>query len=153
MPDDKIYRDQDPSLTISQGVAEVARLDLRTSGKDSEIGRDIEQLKQSSIIYDDFIIRYAKYLNWDLLTKYQNLSYNVICRYCKDNDKYIINIISNNNIFKINLENIGVKILNNNSFVAFVFLFFKSIIHKNPFYKKISFILSEFTKSEKFVRR
>ena len=62
VPEDKIYRDQDPSLTISQGVAEVARLDLRTSGKDSEIGRDIEQLKQGSIIYDDFIIRFGNAL-------------------------------------------------------------------------------------------
>ena len=53
--EDKIYRDQDPSLTISQGVAELARADLRSSGKDIEIGKDIAQLKQSDAIYEDFI--------------------------------------------------------------------------------------------------
>ena len=53
--EDKIYRDQDPSLTISQGVAETARADLRSSGKDTEIGKDIEQLKQSDAIYEEFI--------------------------------------------------------------------------------------------------
>lgn len=53
--EDKIYRDQDPSLTISQGVAELARADLRSSGKDTEIGKDIAQLKQSDAIYEDFI--------------------------------------------------------------------------------------------------
>ena len=53
--EDKIYRDQDPSLTISQGVAELARADLRSSGKDTEIGKDIAQLKQSDVIYEDFI--------------------------------------------------------------------------------------------------
>lgn len=30
----QVYRDQDPSLTISQGVAELARMDLRTDGMD-----------------------------------------------------------------------------------------------------------------------
>lgn len=59
---------------------------------------DWKYVSKCQKLNDDFIIRYAKYLNWDLLTKYQNLSYNVICRYCNDNDKYIINIISNNNI-------------------------------------------------------
>lgn len=53
--EDKIYRDQDPSLTISQGVAELARADLRSSGKDTEIGKDIAQLKQSDVIYEGFI--------------------------------------------------------------------------------------------------
>lgn len=53
--EDKIYRDQDPSLTISQGVAELARADLRSSGKDTEIGKDIAQLKHSDAIYEDFI--------------------------------------------------------------------------------------------------
>lgn len=53
--EDKIYRDQDPSLTISQGVAELARADLRSSGKDTEIGKDIAQLKHCDAIYEDFI--------------------------------------------------------------------------------------------------
>lgn len=53
--EDKVYRDQDPSLTISQGVAELARADLRSSGKDTEIGKDIAQLKQSDVIYEGFI--------------------------------------------------------------------------------------------------
>lgn len=55
VPIDQIYRDQDPSLTISQGVAEVARMDLRTVGMDTSIEEDINTLKNSTDVYDNFI--------------------------------------------------------------------------------------------------
>ena len=35
LPDDRIYRDQDPSLTISQGVAVLGRGDIRSGGAES----------------------------------------------------------------------------------------------------------------------
>ncbi len=35
LPDDRIYRDQDPSLTISQGVAVLGRGDIRTGGTEN----------------------------------------------------------------------------------------------------------------------
>lgn len=59
VPTELIYRDQDPSLTISQGVAEVARMDLRTEGMDSTISEDIEKLKRSSSIYDTFVQQFG----------------------------------------------------------------------------------------------
>lgn len=55
VPKDLIYRDQDPSLTISQGVAEVARMDLRTESMDTTIAQDIEALKNSTTVYDNFV--------------------------------------------------------------------------------------------------
>ncbi|MBR3454824.1 MAG: hypothetical protein IKH26_05845 [Bacteroidaceae bacterium] len=50
----QVYRDQDPSLTISQGVAEVARMDLRTEGMDDGIGSQIDELINSNTIYESF---------------------------------------------------------------------------------------------------
>lgn len=55
VPYEMIYRDQDPSLTISQGVAEVARMDLRTESMDSTLEQDISALQNSSKIYDSFV--------------------------------------------------------------------------------------------------
>lgn len=55
VPESQIYRDQDPSLTISQGVAEVARMDLRTEGMDNNIVQDIKNLQKSNIIYSTII--------------------------------------------------------------------------------------------------
>ena len=70
--EDKIYRDPDPSLTISQGVAELARADLRSSGKDKEIGKDIEHLKQSNVIYEDFIKGFGSELNKSVVSRVAN---------------------------------------------------------------------------------
>jgi len=50
----QVYRDQDPSLTISQGVAEVARMDLRTEGMDVGIGSQIDNLINGNKIFDAF---------------------------------------------------------------------------------------------------
>ena len=63
----QIYRDQDPSLTISQGVAEVARMDLRTEGMDEGLEEAISQLQKSDIIYDSFIEKFG-YALWDRIT-------------------------------------------------------------------------------------
>lgn len=54
VPESQIYRDQDPSLTISQGVAEVARKDLRTEGMDEALEDAINQLQNSDTIYNVF---------------------------------------------------------------------------------------------------
>ena len=51
IPESQIYRDQDPSLTISQGVAEVARMDLRTEGMDEGLENAINRLTSSDAIY------------------------------------------------------------------------------------------------------
>ena len=54
IPESQIYRDQDPSLTISQGVAEVARMDLRTEGMDEGLEDAINKLISNDIIYNCF---------------------------------------------------------------------------------------------------
>ena len=55
-----IYRDQDPSLTISQGVAMVARMDLRTEGMDEGIGAQIDGLINGYKIFDTFTDNFCK---------------------------------------------------------------------------------------------
>ena len=64
---DKIYRDQDPSLTISQGVAEVARMDLRTAGMDEGLEEEINRLMGDNEIYEDFVEGFGSYL-WAKVT-------------------------------------------------------------------------------------
>lgn len=49
----QIFRDNDPSLTISQGVAEVARLDLRI-GTTGDLEAAIDELKNGTRIFDLF---------------------------------------------------------------------------------------------------
>lgn len=51
VPESQIYRDQDPSLTISQGVAEVARMDLRTEGMDTGLEDEINGLIANNAIF------------------------------------------------------------------------------------------------------
>lgn len=51
----QIFRDQDPSLTISEGVAEVARMDLRTEGMDAGLEDAINHLQNGDDIYNTFI--------------------------------------------------------------------------------------------------
>lgn len=53
--EEQIHRDQDPSLTISQGVAELARMDLRTEGMDEGIEPMIDHLLKSDVIYNTFM--------------------------------------------------------------------------------------------------
>lgn len=54
----QIFRDQDPSLTISQGVAEVARMDLRTEGMDKGLGKQIDKLINGNDIFESFATKF-----------------------------------------------------------------------------------------------
>lgn len=67
VPEDKIYRDQDPSLTISQGVAEVARMDLRTEGMDEGLAEKIDGILKDNVIYENFVGLFG-YELWDKIT-------------------------------------------------------------------------------------
>lgn len=61
VPMDKIVSDTDPSLTISKGVAEVARMDLRTEN----LGEDLEPLFAKitgNAVYDRFTSIFGNYL-------------------------------------------------------------------------------------------
>lgn len=58
----QVYRDNDPSLTISQGVAEVARMDLRTDGMDTGLEEEINKVQNSDAIYESFIENYGEHL-------------------------------------------------------------------------------------------
>lgn len=57
--EDRVYRDTDPSLTISQGVAEVARMDLRTEGMDEGLGEAINKLMESDEVYNTFLDKFG----------------------------------------------------------------------------------------------
>ena len=59
--EDKIFRDQDPSLTISEGVAEVARVDLRTSDMDTELEPLFNKVSGKAV-YDQFVELFGNYL-------------------------------------------------------------------------------------------
>lgn len=54
IPESQIYRDQDPSLTISQGVAEVARMDLRTEDMEKGLEEEINRIKADDEILEFF---------------------------------------------------------------------------------------------------
>lgn len=51
----QISHDQDPSLTISQGVAEVARMDLHTAGADEDLSEVIDEIINNNSVYDAFV--------------------------------------------------------------------------------------------------
>lgn len=63
----QVYRDQDPSLTISQGVAEVARMDLRTDGMDVGLEEEINAFLKGSQTFDAFVQIFGHAL-WDKVT-------------------------------------------------------------------------------------
>lgn len=63
----QVYRDQDPSLTISQGVAEVARMDLRTDGMDVGLEEEINKFLKSNQTFDVFVEKFGHDL-WDKVT-------------------------------------------------------------------------------------
>lgn len=66
VPEEKIFRDQDPSLTISEGVAEVARTDLRTSDLDKDLEPLFRNVSGASV-YNHFIELFGNFL-------YENVS-------------------------------------------------------------------------------
>ena len=61
VPEDKIFRDQDPSLTISEGVAEVARTDLRTQDLDKDL-KPLLDKANGNTVYDKFVEVFGNYL-------------------------------------------------------------------------------------------
>lgn len=67
VPEESIYRDQDPSLTISQGVAEVARIDLRTEGMDQGLAEEIDNIIKQNIVYKHFVEKYGDALKADVV--------------------------------------------------------------------------------------
>lgn len=68
VPEDKIFRDQDPSLTISEGVAEVARIDLRTRDLEKEL-EPLFKAVNGSIIYDSFVENFGEDLAGAIINK------------------------------------------------------------------------------------
>lgn len=76
---EQIWRDTDPSLTISQGVAEVARIDLRTEGGESSIADKISKLENGNGIFEDFAAGYG-YAVWDEVT---DVIINTIKSFCE----------------------------------------------------------------------
>ena len=54
LPKDLVYRDQDPSLTISRGVAELARSDMR-SGRIGDTNQLLKDIVSESDIYAPFV--------------------------------------------------------------------------------------------------
>lgn len=67
IPEDSIYRDQDPSLTISQGVAEVARIDLRTEGMDEGLADEIDNIVKQNRVYELFAEKFGEALKEDVI--------------------------------------------------------------------------------------
>ena len=68
VPEDKIFRDQDPSLTISEGVAEVARTDLRTEDLDKDLEPLFNQVSGVKI-YDAFVEHFGGDLSGAMINK------------------------------------------------------------------------------------
>lgn len=74
--------DQDPSLTISQGVAEVARIDLHTQGTDVDLSTLIERIERNESVYSTFVKNFS-YDLWDNVT---NILQSLFVQF-KDNDE------------------------------------------------------------------
>ena len=71
VPEDKIFRDQDPSLTISQGVAELARADLRTKDIDAELKPLLEKTNGNAV-YDKFVEIFGDYMYENIIDAVAN---------------------------------------------------------------------------------
>lgn len=76
---EQVWRDTDPSLTISQGVAEVARIDLRTEGGELSIADKISKLENDNGIFEDFAANYG-YAVWDEVT---DIIINTVKSFCE----------------------------------------------------------------------
>ena len=83
----QVYRDQDPSLTISQGVAEVARMDLRTDGMDVGLEEEINNLINGTAAYDIFVETFGK----DLFEKLMEDIANAIIGWRDSNNDLSVN--------------------------------------------------------------
>lgn len=60
LEEDLVHYDIDPSLTISRGVAEVARMDLRTGGMEKGLEQEIKDLENSDKIFNTFIDKFTQ---------------------------------------------------------------------------------------------
>lgn len=88
--EDAIVRDQDPSISISQGVAEVARMDLRTEGTDKSLSQMIEGLKHDDSIFNTFVESYSH----DLCEKITTDMGGVITAFRDSEDDYSLNTLT-----------------------------------------------------------
>lgn len=68
LSEESIYRDQDPSLTISQGVAEVARIDLRTKGMDQGLAEEIDNIIKQNLVYKHFAEKFGDVLKENIVS-------------------------------------------------------------------------------------
>lgn len=66
LPDDRIYRDQDPSLTISQGVAVLGRGDVRSGGADNTENLLKEITSNAGDIYTPFAAAFTEKLTYEM---------------------------------------------------------------------------------------
>ena len=57
--EDQVHYDIDPSLTISRGVAEVARMDLRTDSMEDGLEGDLRKLDKNDDIFNTFVDRFS----------------------------------------------------------------------------------------------
>lgn len=89
--EEQIHRDQDPSLTISQGVAELARMDLRTEGMDNGIAQKIDNLINGNKIYNDFIQRFGD----DLKQNVRSGVASVVIEFKDASENYCLNDLEN----------------------------------------------------------
>ena len=88
----KIFRDQDPSLTISRGVAEVARLDMQTMGLDANIGKSIDTLKKSGKVFELFASEFGDQMSDKVIEEVAT----VINSFKDDEDDWSLNELKDN---------------------------------------------------------
>lgn len=69
----QIYRDQDPSLTISQGVAEVARIDMLTGGMDESLESEFAKYRDGKVIAETFMKGFEGILNEQIHQNVKNM--------------------------------------------------------------------------------
>lgn len=89
VPVDKITQDPDPSLTISDGVAEFARVDLRTSDLDTDL-QPLFRNVNGNAVYNRFVEIFGQYI-------FENVSTNVeasILAWRDDSNKLSLNYLN-----------------------------------------------------------
>lgn len=82
----QIYRDQDPSLTISQGVAEVARMDFQTEGMDEGLEESISSLANGDAVFNFF----SEILGGKLKEKVPEKVAEVLCTFRDDDEAWTL---------------------------------------------------------------
>ena len=72
LPAECVYRDQDPSLTISRGVAEVARIDMRTGEMDNDLNKAIDKVAKGEMVFNTFALNFGKKIKKELSSSMGN---------------------------------------------------------------------------------